>query len=38
MSGFIEDSWILQSPSAVNALQYVVWVEANEENLPDTDV
>ena len=37
-SGRMEDTWVLTSPSAVNLLQYVVLVEAYEENLPPADV
>lgn len=38
MPGSIENSWILTTPSASNLLQYIVWIEAYEENLSHTDV
>ena len=38
MLGSMENSWILTTPSASNLLQYIVQVEAYEENLSHTDV
>lgn len=38
MSGLIRDSWIFLSAPAFSLSQYVVFVEAYEENLLHTDV
>ena len=35
--GFIEDTWIFISTSAISLLQYIVLVEVYEENLANID-